>query len=79
MISLICRWITRTRPLPPEIDRTFAGEEIASCKRCGELLRVRYTLRFMTHLQDDHKMNEDDAIETAIKISETIYKQRRKK
>jgi hypothetical protein len=78
MISLIRRWMTRTNPLPVEIDRAFAGPEIADCARCGELLKVRYTLKLMSHFRTDHGMEENAAIERAVEISEAIYKRRRK-
>ena len=77
MLSMIKQWLNRPKPLPVELDRTLVGSEIADCKRCGELLKVRYTLMFMSHLRHDHGLEENKAISTAIEISESVYKRRR--
>lgn len=76
MLSLIKRWYAQSNaPIAPP-SRDIAGEEIAGCLECARLLRVRYTLRFITHLRYHHKMSENVAIDTAVKVSEAIYAQR---
>ena len=77
MISLIRRWWTEFQVVEKKLDSIFPGEEVTRCPRCHNLLRVRYTLKFMSHLRYDHGMPENEAIEMAVKVSERVYELRR--
>jgi hypothetical protein len=74
MISLIHRWVFGTRQLHHPID--LPGYGIIECTRCHAYLRAGFVISLMTHLEREHKMHEDEAIETAIHMSDLLYKMR---
>jgi hypothetical protein len=74
MLSLIRRWLCK--PVILAVEQSHVGEDIAKCSRCHSLLRVGYHLRLITHLRLDHKLPEEDAIETTTWICNRLYRQR---
>lgn len=50
---------------------------LTDCLECRKLLRVRFVLRLMSHLNEHHGHSENEAIETATKLSEIMYNRRK--
>ena len=73
MISLIHRWVFGTKPIPTSID--LPGYGVIECAKCRTYLRTRFVLSLMVHMAEEHKMDENQAIETAIHVYELFLKE----
>ena len=51
---------------------------IPECNRCHVFLKTGFALSLMGHLSQDHKMHEDAAIDTAIRMLDLVRLARRK-
>jgi hypothetical protein len=67
------RWLTQPTPI---VMRRPAGEEIAKCEACHNLLKIRYFNRLIIHLRVDHKVHEEAAIETVVWIMDRMMNAR---
>src|ERR1700674_4570334 len=47
-----------------------AHQDMADCSRCHKLFNVRAGMSFILHLRDEHKLNEEQAID----IVEHLYR-----
>lgn len=79
MISYIHRLMFGPQTTPAKIDLASFG--ITDCPSCHSHLRSGFALSLMSHLSKVHKMGENEAIETAIRMLELLKaeKQRVKK
>jgi hypothetical protein len=75
MISLLHRWIFGAQN-QAVID--LPGYGIIDCQRCHKFLRNSYALSLMTHLERDHEMHEDIAHDTAVRMLDILYAQRKR-
>ena len=71
---LVVRGYFRKQP-----DYRPDGHSIAKCERCLHLLRANAGVRLMQHLSDEHKLPENQSIETVAWITMRVYKDKLKK
>jgi hypothetical protein len=74
MISMIHRWVFGVKPIMVPID--LPGHGVVNCPRCHTYLRTGFALSLMGHLERDHQMQEDVAIDTATRMLDLLYKAR---
>ena len=76
MISLIHRWVFGVKQV---IKINLSEHGVAECTRCHMFLQNGFATSLMSHLETDHKMHYNTAIETAERMLDLVYQERMKR
>lgn len=74
MLSLIRSWLYQKEPQAVDLP----GHGVVNCDRCHKYLRTGFALSLMAHLEKDHLMHEDLAIDTATHMLDLLRTARTK-
>lgn len=69
-LAVLVIWKKQHQPKP-----VYDLNNVVTCARCKKIIGARYPLKLVRHLIDDHKLDEDTALDTMIRCCKRVIRE----